>query len=56
MRYLIFEDLSTKTFHPVFFSGHLDPSRVKIDGMQLNSGGDLNISPDARFSVQSSEF
>jgi hypothetical protein len=56
MRYFIFQDLTTKTFHPVFFSSHLDPSKIKIEGMQLNSGGDLNISPDARFSVQPSEF
>jgi hypothetical protein len=56
MRYLIFEDTSSKTFHPVIMSNHIDPAKVTVDGMRLSSGGDVNISPDARFSVQPSEF
>jgi hypothetical protein len=56
MRYLIFQDQETKTFHPVFFSGHLDPPKVKVEGMTLSSGGELNIAPESRFGVQPSEF
>jgi hypothetical protein len=37
-------------------SNHIDPSRISISGMVLSSGGDVSIAPDARFSVQASDF
>jgi hypothetical protein len=56
MRYVIFEDPLTKTFHAVLVSNYVDPLKISIDGMRLTSGGDVSLAPDAKFTVQPSEF
>lgn len=56
MNYLIFEDPITKTYYPVILCGHLDPYKVSIDGMKVSSGGSINLSPDARFSLNQSDL
>ena len=55
MRYLIFEDPVTNTRYPVLLCSHLDPSKVVVDGLRVASGGDVNIAPESRFTVQASE-